>query len=344
MIHHKQTFLALLLLAYIGTSSNAWVLPPLPQAGKIQSLTTSSTSSAHQPLQPKVSSTALSGVLDNLTPYESKIPEELKDEIYRAEANTPAARDRGQRVALFGLIAFVGVVSAFFNGFLTELRTDDLDGPGIDLSESAFAWATGNPVFAFIFTNQIGGGIALLLGAGSGLLAEAELDSKRINAEKIYEELERRRNEKTKPSASSKKKKKMQKANKKRRSGKEKKRLGALSEVMAMENAVEEEGKTVVVEQSEAAPEASTADSAVAMIETEATEEESSSNGGLFGGMKDLYEKADGMAASQALLLNKKLEDVGVVDKITDETGLKVIGKEAAAKLGSDKEKEGESK
>jgi hypothetical protein len=38
------------------------------------------------------------------------------------------------------------------------------------------------------------------------------------------------------------------------------------------------------------------------------------------------------MAASQALLLNKKLEDAGVVEKITDETGLKVIGKEEAAK------------
>ena len=39
------------------------------------------------------------------------------------------------------------------------------------------------------------------------------------------------------------------------------------------------------------------------------------------------------MAASQALLLNKELEDRGVIDKITDETGLKVVGKEAAAKL-----------
>ena len=36
------------------------------------------------------------------------------------------------------------------------------------------------------------------------------------------------------------------------------------------------------------------------------------------------------MAASQALLLNKELEDRGVVEKITDESGLKVIGKEAA--------------
>ena len=34
-------------------------------------------------------------------------------------------------------------------------------------------------------------------------------------------------------------------------------------------------------------------------------------------------------AASQALLLNKELEDRGVIEKITDESGLKVVGKEA---------------
>ncbi len=55
--------------------------------------------------------------------------------------------------------------------------------------------------------------------------------------------------------------------------------------------------------------------------------------GGIFGKVKDLYDKADAMAQSQALLLNKELEDRGVVEKITDETGLKVIGKDAAAKL-----------
>jgi hypothetical protein len=37
------------------------------------------------------------------------------------------------------------------------------------------------------------------------------------------------------------------------------------------------------------------------------------------------------MAASQALLLNKQLEDKGILDKITDESGLKVIGKSAAS-------------
>jgi len=60
---------------------------------------------------------------------------------------------------------------------------------------------------------------------------------------------------------------------------------------------------------------------------------------GFLGKMKDFYDQADNMAASQALLLNKELEDRGVVDKITDESGLKVIGKDAAAKLKDQNDK-----
>jgi hypothetical protein len=55
--------------------------------------------------------------------------------------------------------------------------------------------------------------------------------------------------------------------------------------------------------------------------------------GGLFGGLKDFYDQADSMAASQALLLYKKLEEVGVVEKITDETGLKVIGRDESCSV-----------
>ena len=66
-------------------------------------------------------------------------------------------------------------------------------------------------------------------------------------------------------------------------------------------------------------------------VENESKENEG--DGGIFGKVKDFYDKADAMAQSQALLLNKELEDRGVVEKITDETGLKVIGKDAASKL-----------
>jgi hypothetical protein len=60
--------------------------------------------------------------------------------------------------------------------------------------------------------------------------------------------------------------------------------------------------------------------------------------------MKELYQKADTMAATQALLLNKQLEDQGILEKITDESGLKVIGKTAAASAAAKKNKNDEDK
>ena len=63
---------------------------------------------------------------------------------------------------------------------------------------------------------------------------------------------------------------------------------------------------------------------------------------GILGKLKGFYKQADDMAAAQALLLNKRLEEEGILEKITDETGLKVVGKDAAAKLQAEKEKETE--
>ena len=54
------------------------------------------------------------------------------------------------------------------------------------------------------------------------------------------------------------------------------------------------------------------------------------------GSLKSFFDKANDMAAAQALLLNKNLEEAGIVEKITDESGLKVIGKDAAKKLKKD--------
>ncbi len=51
------------------------------------------------------------------------------------------------------------------------------------------------------------------------------------------------------------------------------------------------------------------------------------SSGGIVGAISRFYKQADNMAASQALLLNKELEDRGILEKITDETGLRVVGK-----------------
>jgi hypothetical protein len=97
------------------------------------------------------------------------------------------------------------------------------------------------------------------------------------------------------------------------------KRLDALSEVI-MEDKVESKSvdDTNTVEQNSTDNNAPAGD--------EGGEKDAAP--GFMGKMKDFYEKADSM----------ELEDIGVVEKITDETGLKVIGKDAASKLQEKKE------
>jgi hypothetical protein len=299
-------------VALMSNRADAWITP------------------SRQMALPRSSKTKLyEGPFDFLKePYASKIPEELKDEIYKAEANTAAAKERGQRVALLATIAFTGVLCAFFNGFLSELRAGTPDGvPGIELADTPFGWVQGNFLTSFLFLNKIGGGICLLGGGGAGLMAEAELDSKRLNAEKIYEELERRREGKIKKAAKPNSSRKP-----KRRGGKETKRLGALAEV-------------VRPDQAEMAPEMAEVESVAKKEVVDKTApkrgEKKGEDKGFFGSIQGFYKEADSMAASQALLLNKKLEDAGVMEKITDETGLKVIGKEEAANLRKQKEAQG---
>lgn len=278
------------------------------------------------------------------TPYESKIPEELREEIYQAEANTQAARDRGTRVALYALVAFIGIGLASFNGFLTDMRDKETALAMADaatsipdtgnnlyiLEQNGFGWVVSNPITKFFFTNKIGGIITLLVGGGSAILAEAEYDGKRRNAEKIYEELERRREQKMKGN-----KKKKNKGKKKRQSGKEKKRIAAISEVI-MEDAPDTTAETATKMPAPGIPvmpEAGSVDDSANDESSLEEKTESEEDKGVFGKMKELYEKADSMAASQALIMNKNLEDAGVIEKITDESGLKVIGREEAKKL-----------
>ena len=268
-------------------------------------------------------------------PYESKIPKEVEKDIYEAEGRTAAAQDRGQRIALYSLIAVIGVMGAFFNAFLSELRATPPEAGQVtfDLTTSAFAWVATNPLCGFFFLNKIGGGLLLLLGAGAGLLAESEFDSRRINAEKIWDELQRRREQAAQKQAKKNNRAASKDTNKSKSSlgKKQTKRLAALSEVVIAEPELKATTGSSATSDS-GNNESVSAESTLridAAPETPATKE----GGGLFQGFKDMYDKADAMAASQALLLNKQLEDAGLVDKITDETGLKVIGKEAASKL-----------
>ena len=149
-----------------------------------------------------------------------------------------------------------------------------------------------------------------------------QIRSKKENAEKIWQEIERRQT--LKDNKVNKKKKKRsqltQSRSKRDMTGTQKKRLSALEELM-----VDDDVDEVVVQEE---VEQNTQDEGA---NTESKEQEPAKDDGIIGKIKGFYDKADSMAASQALLLNKELEDRGVIDKITDESGLKVIGKEAAA-------------
>ena len=161
-----------------------------------------------------------------------------------------------------------------------------------------------------------------------------QIRSKKENAEKIWQEIQRRQSQKDNKATKKKKKrsKLTQSTSKKDMTGKQKKRLSALEELMIDDDDVNDDEPAVVESAKQTTEDAA---------EEESTTNSSNEGGGIFGKIQGFYEKADNMAASQALLLNKELEDRGVIDKITDETGLKVIGKEAASKLDSNKDAEG---
>ncbi len=247
-----------------------------------------------------------------LNPYESKIPKEIEKDIYAAEANTPAAQDRQKRIAGYIVLCFLGVLGAFFNAFLSELRMD------VSLEEAGFGWVEqSNVVVRFFFLNKIGGGLLLLGGGGAGLLAEAEYDTRRLQAERIFEEMQRRRAKKSKSGPSSTKKKKRR----------ENKRLNALAEI------VEPVSTDKEFSPKESMPSSTSNDSQQQPQEKEnSVSQETKKKDGLLGTIQNFYERADSMAATQALLLNKKLEDEGLIEKITDESGLRVIGRDAAQK------------
>lgn len=254
---------------------------------------------------------------DELNFFKANIPDEIKNEIFEAESNTQAGKERNGRLATYTAVIITGLSIAAFNTFLTTLVDD-----GENLSETMFGWiASNNPLNEFLFLNKIGGAIALVSAGVCGVLAEVELRARRDNVEKIWREVRRRKEEREKGGNRAAKKGRKSK----KKAQKQQKRLAALSEVVSEEPTKEPIEKAAAEEESSMGADASKDDG---------SEKE---DGGIFGKVKDLYKKADDMAAAQALLLNKELEDRGIVDKITDESGLKVIGKDAAAKAQKEK-------
>lgn len=257
------------------------------------------------------------GPMDEMNFFDADIPDEVRKDIFEAEGKTQAGQDRAGRLANYAAVVVLGLGIAIFNTFLTGLQDD-----GTTLATSGFGWVNDNPVNSFLFTSKIGGGIALISAGLSAVLSEVELRGRRDNVEKIWLEFQRRKEERGKSGSraapGSKKKKKGKKMQK------QAKRLSALSEVLSEDTranavpSIDDEKKSDTVK--------------INAVDNAGASEEKLEEG-IMGKLKGFYDKADSMAASQALLLNKELEDKGIVDKITDETGLKVIGKEAAAEI-----------
>ena len=305
-------------------------------------------------------------------PYSSSvIPPEMASDIYIAEGNTIAAQERTQRILLYVIIAFASIVFALFNGFLTELRSNPPptlpDGTSIQtifgdsrntdgsysssysssllvLDAFGFGWVHSNVVISFVLTNQIGGILCLLLGGATGLLAEAEYDTRRINAEQIYTELVQRRQQRRRQNTAATGTRKSttrsssnsnsnsnssgtsNKKAKRRSNSKEAKRMNALSEVTMVQGTNPQPPSSIVLETTvtNIKPNAATENETTTTTSSANPGNDGTNNPNILDRVKNLYQQADSMAMTQALLLNQQLEEQGILPKITDETGLKV--------------------
>jgi len=236
---------------------------------------------------------------------DSTIPKEYRAEIYAAEAKTPAAQGRESRTLAYSSIAILFFILGVSNVILTTMKEN-----GVDLEIEGYGWTSYIP-----FLSTSWGGFVDILAAGLlGTFVELENRTKEDVAEQIWEEFQKRKSDSRKPKRKMKKVRPVSSKKEKAKISKREKRFAAIAEV-----AMEDEA------QMDKLPESSAAATTEEIIKDSPKEE------GMWNKVKSFYNEADQMAASQALLLNKALEDKGVVDKITDETGLKVIGKEAAA-------------
>ena len=259
------------------------------------------------------------------------IPPEIRNEIYIAESKTAAAQGRQQRIIIYFSLTLLGITIAFGNAFLSDLRYGE-GSPSTDLAYYGFGWVQSNFITSFVLMNKIGGALGLL-GAGlSGTLAEVEVRSKKESIEKIWTEMQRRQSLKEE-GVGNKKKRRLQQSSssvqllssRRDMTGKQKKRLSALEEVL--DTTMDDELTMPSTMSNEANDGVVTVDNSIKEENTAVDDNTRNNNEGILGAIAGFYKKADSMAASQALLLNKELEDRGILEKITDETGLKVVGK-----------------
>jgi len=243
---------------------------------------------------------------------DSQIPEEFRKEIEDAEAKTPAAKDRAERIFWFvavGGIFLTCALSSAIYGYVVNF--EDPDAQGLSKVQESL-WYQASKTLPILST-KVGLYIDMSIAGICYLLFENEMTRKFNTQEEIWKEIKRRKESRTGGERRSKKKSKISK--------KKGSRMKAFAEVLETEDQVNEQVGEVGSQLLDSA-EGSSKEG-----------EEPRDEGGVFGGLKEMYKKADEMAAAQALILNKNLEEAGVVEKITDESGLNVIGRDAAKKI-----------
>jgi len=234
---------------------------------------------------------------------DSQIPEEYREKIYEIERKTPAAQGRQGRIITYSLLGVIFILFATSNVFFGKIFESD---PTPEMEETLWYQLSS---FIPLLSTKFGGYADGIFATICVYLIDQENAREFDTREKIWLEIKKRQESGERPIS--------QKAKSPApTSGKKAKRMKALAEVMA-----EEEQKPIIEEADET------------KSETPAEEVALPDNSGLLGKVIDFYKKADDMAAAQALIMNKKLEEAGVVEKITDESGLRVIGREEAKKL-----------
>ena len=241
-------------------------------------------------------------------PLLSAIPEEYRELVASAEAKTPAAEARTIRLGLYGAGSLLGltlavITSAAMGGNPGAVKVVETLPGGVGILGCVFDAV----LFSFFATFVV-----------------LELQTAEQNKENIYQEMMKRSGAGRGSGGSGVEggggetgRRRKQKQKRKDKANKRNRRLAEMvNPTPVEEGGVDkiEKAATVEAEEVKASPDVKTAGS-MNVIDS------------AIDSVKGFYKQADDMAMSQALLLNKNLEDKGLIKKITDETGFRVVSR-----------------
>jgi len=235
-------------------------------------------------------------------PSSGSIPVELYDTIAAAEAATPAAAGRSVRIAGYigGAVLCLVVTALCAATSATEGST-----------EPPIWWLVAASRIPLVSAGFVGTAVYTLLTGGLGTLVLLEFQGAERNRLAIWEEIQRRRTEETQQTNKKKKKRAPRgggKGKSDRGMGKNRKRkkaIDALSEVMVEDTAVPA-----------ALPSVQTEEKVTSSTSEKQRDDTNNPLSSISNKMKDVYRDADSQGYAQALFLNKKLEEMGLLEPI----------------------------